>query len=210
MISGTSIKQGGAGMDLEQAKERDHKILITDVAIQKVPFVRGSGLSLAECEMLQREHKEILRIAKEQNDSNEVLSVFELSSRSVARILGTESEVNPFNNAVSYSMIINAKRYGLGFLHNHPGTNNFSLSDLATFVRFSNIGLMSVVTNQGGVRVIKKLDSYDYPRVSALFTAAINQYRAGETTHDGAVQKFLKECKNGGVFYEKGKSGTLH
>lgn len=210
MISGTNTKQGGAGMNVEQAKKRDHKIYITDVAIQKVPLVRVKGMSLAESEMLQREHMEILRIAKEQNDSNEVLSVFDLSSGAISRVLGTESGASPFNNAVSYSMIINAKRHGLGFLHNHPGTNNFSLSDLATFVRFANIGLMSVVTNQGGVRVIKKLDSYNYRIISAVFTDVVNQYRAGEITHDSAVQKFLKGCKNGGVFYEKGKFGTSH
>lgn len=137
-VSGTNAKQGGAGMNVEQAKKRDHKIYITDVAIQKVPLVRVKGMLLVESEMLQREHMEILRIAKEQNDINEVLSVLDLSSGVVARILGTESGASPFNNAVSYSMIINAKRHGLGVLHNHPSNNNFSLADLYTFMREVN------------------------------------------------------------------------
>ena len=205
MTSGTNTKQGGAGMNVEQAKKRDHKIYITDVAIQKVPLVRVKGMSLAESEMLQREHMEILRIAKEQNDSNEVLSVFDLSSRAVVRILGTESGASPFNNAVSYSMIINAKRHGLGFLHNHPSNNNFSLADLYTFIQAGEIGLMSVITNQSEVHILRKSDSFDYSKIVKLATDAYDEYDAKVISHDEAVKRFLKGCKSGGVIYERSK-----
>ena len=50
-------------MHLEQAKKRNHKIMINEIAISKVPLVKIKGLSLVECEMLQQEHKEILKIA---------------------------------------------------------------------------------------------------------------------------------------------------
>lgn len=192
-------------MNVEQAKKRDHKIYITDVAIQRVPLVRVKGMSLAESEMLQREHREILRIAKEQNDSNEVLSVFDLSSGSVARILGTESGASPFNNAVSYSMIINAKRHGLGFLHNHPGTNNLSLADIYTFIQAGEIGLMSVITNQSEVHILRKSDIFDYSKIVKLATDAYDEYEAKVISHDEAVKRFLKGCKSGGVIYARSK-----
>ena len=205
MKSGTNTKQGGAGMDVGQAKKRDHKIFITDVAIQKVPLVRVKGMSLAECEMLQREHREILKVAKEQNDSNEVLSVFDLSSGAVARILGTESGASPLDNVASYSMIVNAKKYGLGFLHNHPGTNNFSLADISTFVQASEIGLMSVVTNQSEVHILRKADIFDYAKIVKLAISAYDEYVAKSISHDEAVKRFLKGCKSGGVIYARSK-----
>lgn len=85
--TGDTDKLGVSNMHLEQAKKRNHKIMINEIAISKVPLVKIKGLSLAECEMLQQEHKEILKIAMEQNDSNEVLSLLTLGNGSSVRIL---------------------------------------------------------------------------------------------------------------------------
>ena len=57
---------------MEQAKKRDHKIMITDIAIHKVSLVDVYGFSSAQNKSLQRLHKELLQDAKAYNDSNEV------------------------------------------------------------------------------------------------------------------------------------------
>lgn len=58
--------------ELEMAKKRDHKIMITDEAIQKVPLVKYKEIPESEYLMLQELAREVLTISKNDNDSNEV------------------------------------------------------------------------------------------------------------------------------------------
>lgn len=192
-------------MHLEQAKKRNHKIMINEIAISKVPLAKIKGLSLAECEMLQQEHKEILKIAMEQNDSNEVLSLLTLGNGSSVRILGTETGVNPFSSPEGCSALSLAGRYTLAFLHNHPSTNNFSLADIATFVQAREIGLMSVVTNQAEVYMLLKSYDFNYRKVFELGLKVYDAYSAGEFSHEEAVKAFLRNCIQWGVNYERSK-----
>ncbi|MCI9370563.1 MAG: hypothetical protein HFH65_09645 [Lachnospiraceae bacterium] len=66
--------------DLEMAKKRDHKIIITDEAIAKVPYIRYQEIPEKEYSILQGFAKEILIISKEQNNSNEVALTYSLES----------------------------------------------------------------------------------------------------------------------------------
>ncbi len=198
-------KLGGNNMHLEQAKKRDHKIMINEIAISKVPLVKIKGLSLAECEMLQQEHKEILKIAMEQNNSNEILSVVQMSLGNSIKVFGNESGVNPLNSPAVYSLFVNSERHSLAFLHNHPSTNNFSLADIATFLQTKELGLMSVVTNQGEVHVLRKSDSFNFRYAINLAKQAYKNYVSTELTHNDAVKQFLQNCRKGGVIYEHSK-----
>ena len=62
-------------LDLEQAKKRDHKIYITDTAINKVDLVKPKDFSAAQASFMMKKHKELLGVAKSQNNSNEVLFI---------------------------------------------------------------------------------------------------------------------------------------
>ena len=64
--------------DLEMAKKRDHKILITDKAIKKVPLVQYKEIPESEYLMLQELAKEVLTVSKNDNDSNEVALTYSL------------------------------------------------------------------------------------------------------------------------------------
>ena len=66
--------------DLEMEKKRDHKIIITDEAIAKVPYIRYQEIPEKEYSILQGFAKEILIISKEQNNSNEVALTYSLES----------------------------------------------------------------------------------------------------------------------------------
>ena len=57
---------------MEQAKKRDHKSMITDIAVSKVSLVEIPGFSPAQNESLRTLHKELLRDAQLHNNSNEV------------------------------------------------------------------------------------------------------------------------------------------
>ena len=60
---------------MEQAKKRDHKIFITDTAIEKVSLVKPSDFSYSQASLMKSKHKELLNVAKKQNNSNEVLFI---------------------------------------------------------------------------------------------------------------------------------------
>lgn len=58
--------------DLEMAKKRDHKIMITDEAINKVPRVRYKEIPETEYDNLRELARQVQQISKDENDSNEV------------------------------------------------------------------------------------------------------------------------------------------
>lgn len=187
---------------LEQAKKRDHKIVITDVAIEKVPYIEVTGLSNDVCKAIQDEHKEILRIAKAKNDSNEVLTIMTADGLEKIRIFGDEFEVNPSNEPKAIVIFNQAKRREIMYLHNHPSTNSFSLADIDTFISEGKIGLLSVVTNQGEAYILYKTIQYDYASVRRLL---IDLYNNCNGDADIMLNKFLKKCEKVGIIYAKSK-----
>ena len=66
--------------DLEMAKKRDHKIMITDEAINKVPRVQYKEIAETEYDNLQELARQVLQISKDENDSNEVAVTYSLES----------------------------------------------------------------------------------------------------------------------------------
>lgn len=190
---------------MEQSKKRDHKIFITEMAISKVAYLDIPEISIDLSKIIQQEHKKILEIAKNENNSNEVLSIISLKTLQKVRINGDEFSVNPSNSIEARTMFLKADRKEIMYLHNHPSTNKFSLPDIMTFILEGKIGLLSVVTNQGEVYILYKSLKYDYNKTKKLFSKVYLNYIDKKLTHNEAVDKFLKECKKGGIFYARSK-----
>ena len=51
--------------DLEQAKRRDRKVYITDIAIEKVPYIEYHGYDEDKCKIMQELAKNVLLLSKE-------------------------------------------------------------------------------------------------------------------------------------------------
>ena len=190
---------------MEQAKTRDHKIYITDIAISKISRVDLSDFSEEQCINMQEKHKTLLRTAQMQNDSNEVLFIDDLEFKSEVTVLGDEFKVSPAKNPFAASVIINADRQSLIYMHNHPSTNIFSIGDIDTFVCEATIKIMSVVTNQGDVHILNKLLNYSYDNTRFLLNDIYNSFPDGEFDNRKFVNTFLKRCKEGGIEYAKSK-----
>lgn len=203
--SGKMGLKGGVSMGaVEQAKKRDHKIMITDIAIDKVPYVKIPGLSDDACKAIQEEHKEILRIAKEKNNSNEILSLMSknLNEKSV-RVLGGEFGVDPSTDPKAVSLFNCSGRQEIMYLHNHPSTNRFSMTDIMTFIAYGEIGTISVVTNQGEVHVLNKTSKYDFEKSGKILKKIYEDYQSNKISHNLAVKEFLKVCDKGGIVYAR-------
>lgn len=197
------IKAEGVS-ELEQAKKRDHKIFITDTAVDKVGRVELSDLSTSQVNDMQNKHKELLTISRTKNNCDEVLFIDDLSLKSEVQILGSEFSVSPGKNPFAVSVIMNAQRQSLIYMHNHPSTNNFSIADIDTFICESAIKIMTVVTNQGEVYALNKTSKYDYNKTRQLMRAVFESFD-GEFENQEFVKKFLKRCSEGGIEYAKSK-----
>lgn len=190
---------------VSQAKKRDHKVFITDVAIDKVPCVKTREMSEAEALSIQGEHKALLKVAQRQNGSDEVLTVMSLLSGRRVRTLGTEKYVNPSSNPEAVGLMRTSARNEIVYLHNHPSTNRFSMTDIYTFLLYAQIGVMSIVTNQGEVYILHKTRKYDYNKAREIFDTIYMAYLANKVSHNEAVARFLKEAAKGGIEYGKSR-----
>ena len=65
---------------LEMAKKRNHKIRITDEAINKIPRIKYKDIPESEYDNIWDLAKNVLKISKEENDSNEVAITYSLDS----------------------------------------------------------------------------------------------------------------------------------
>lgn len=198
--------------DLEMAKKRDHKIMITDEAINKVPYVRYKEIPETEYDNLQELARQVLKISKEENNSNEVavtysldsISLIEKGERYLGIALGTEHDVDPLSDATSYHLIRASKDCVVIVLHNHPSLSAFSLSDIQFLLKYETIKMMIVVTNLGSVSYLVKNNKYNFEKSIILLNEAIDLSNKAKNIKDlqKAAEYFLKNCYNAGINYE--------
>ena len=198
--------------DLEMAKKRDHKIMITDEAINKVPRVRYKEIPEAEYDNLQELAKQVLQISRDENDSNEVAVTYSLESveliekgeRYIGIALGAEHDVDPLSDSTSYHLIRASKDCVVLVLHNHPSLSEFSLSDIQFLLRYETVKMMVVVTNLGNVSYLVKNAKYNFEKAVILLNEAVDLNNKAKNIKDlqEAADYFLKNCYNIGINYE--------
>lgn len=197
--------------ELQMAKKRDHKIAITDEAIKKVPRIEYKNIPQEEYDSLWELAKTVLKISKEQNDSNEVAITYSMddagadgNSESIGVSLGQEHSVDPLNDPVSYHLLYSAKDCVVIVLHNHPSLSNFSLLDVQFLLTYQAVKMMVVVTNLGSISYLVKNDRYDSLKAIALLNeaGAINNEARNLKDIQKAADYFLKNCYNAGLTYE--------
>jgi hypothetical protein len=178
-------------------KNRGQKVAITDIAIQKVPLVAPNGADHQTAFFIQETHKELLRFAQKQNDSNEVACLLDLTTgEKLDFVKGDQISVDIEGDAASYHWLRHSPEKSLMLCHNHPGQSYFSDSDLVLFLEHGAIGTLSIVTNQGKVWTISKTQGYNFKTAFSEFKKCI---LASNGNHDNAIDSFLKNGYNYGV-----------
>ena len=187
---------------MEQAKTRDKKIDITDVAISKADPPIIPGFTDEQNEEFKRLHHELLRTSKEENDSNEVAFLFNPTTLTYEKELGSERSVNVFANPLAVSMMEHGGEKELYLIHNHPTTKNFSYSDIGTFLMYDNIGGMTAITNSGVVHTIYKNNKYDYDMARNIIREIRSEFPQrvlNEAEDAEVVKRFLKRGSDCGI-----------
>ena len=198
--------------ELEMAKKRDHKIMITDEAIEKVPLVRYKEIPESEYLMLRELAKEVLTVSKNDNHSNEVALTYSLDySKLIAEgkefkgvPLGDEHSVDPCMNTVAYHLITASFDCIVIVLHNHLSLSKFSLEDIKFFLGNGTVKMMVVVTNLGNISYLVKRDSYNRQKAIGIYNHAVSVHNEGSGLRDyqKAVSYFLSNCYEANIIYE--------
>lgn len=193
--------------ELEQAKRRDRKILITDIAIEKVPFIKYNGFSDEWNKIMQELAKDVLLLSKEKNDSNEVAITCDLGAEnplgSFGVSLGTEHEVDILADTLSNHIIVSKESVAVVVLHNHPSTQTFSLQDIHFFIQHPMLEVIVVVSNQGNVHYLMRDREYDYKKAFHLFRECIEGLQEDSPAMEMYLSSlsFLAKCSEAGLFY---------
>lgn len=198
--------------ELEMAKKRNHKIMITDEAIEKVPLVKYKEIPESEYLMLQELAKEVLMVSKNDNDSNEVALTYSLNYRNliaegkefIGIALGDEHSVDPCMNTVSYHLITSSFECVVIVLHNHPSLSKFSLEDVKFFLNNGTVKMMVVVTNLGSISYLVKKDMYNRKKAIEIYNYAVSLHNNGSSIYDyqKAVSCFLSNCHKANIVYK--------
>ena len=192
---------------LEQAKRRDRKVYITDIAIDKVPFIQYDGFTDEQNKIMQELAKDVLLLSKEKNDSNEVAITCDLGAEnpldSFGISLGTEHEVDILADTLSNHIIVSRKSVAVVVLHNHPSTQTLSLQDIHFFILHPMIQVIVVVSNQGTVHYLKRDIEYEYIRAFEMFRECIEGLEKESPASEMymAALTFLAKCSEVGLFY---------
>ncbi len=194
------------------AKKRDHKIIITDEAINKIPRIKYRGIPESEYDNLWDLAKNVLKISKEENDSNEVAITYSLDSvklieqgeRYIGIALGSEHDVDPLSDTTAYHLISSIEECVVIVLHNHPSLSDFSLTDVQFLLRYDNVKMMVVITNLGSISYLVKNKKYNLKKAIILFNESVDKNNEAENLKDlqNAANYFLKNSYMVGIDYD--------
>lgn len=197
---------------LEMAKKRDHKIMITDEAIEKVPFIRYKEIPEEEYPIIQMLAKKVLQLSKDENESNEVAITYSMDNTEAERgaeqcfgvDFGDDHSADPMRDSYSYHLISRSRECVVISLHNHPSLSKISLVDVRFFLEHMTIKLLTVVTNMGNIYYLVKSKNFDKGKSIDIFNEAVsaNNKAVGLRALQKASEHFLNNCHKAGIVYE--------
>lgn len=193
-ITAESVAKSGKSVII---KEKSKKPItpITDKAISRIPKVDIEGYTEEQCLEIQKQHKELLKFSKEQNENKEVAFVLknDVSKMITEPIKGTDKKID-FGSALQGK--------DLFVMHNHPRNSSYSLNDIIEFIKNDSIKTFTIVKNDGNIEVLTKLKGYD--RLSLLTELQRMGKKRIKTGSDSeyrkVIDKFLSKHQEGGLF----------
>lgn len=192
---------------LRQAKKRDKKIEITDIAIEKVPHIEYKGFTPEQNDIMQQLVKEVLILSFRENSSNEVAITCDMEAENPLEeygiSFGGEFDVDVCSDTRSYHLLNSGKNTTVVLVHNHPSTKTFSLVDLHFLLVYTRVKMLVVVSNQGTVHYIQKDKKFDRQAAVRLIKECADEYNISNSVVERyrAALTFLVRCSEVGLFY---------
>ena len=196
---------------IKMSNKKNHKIDITDVAINKVKLIKFEEIPKEEHLIISNLAKMVLEISKENNNSNEVSITYKIGTNikdidsSIGVQFGNEYEVDPLSNTISYHLIKGQNECIVVLLHNHPSLSSFSLDDIYFFLSYHTIKMMVLVSNKRDIHYMVKNSKYDIDKNILLLNKTGEEYNKAKSHKKKleAINIFLKGCKKIGIIYKR-------
>lgn len=191
--------------DLRQ-KVRNRPIKITDIAIEKVKRTHIFGFRPDENKYVQEAHKELLRISKNMNNSEEVAVVIDIINWQATVVIGKGNRVRLEDNIDAYKMTVQYPKNTVLVAHNHPSTSTFSGADFQTFCDYKSIFVMTIVGNDGSVQVMEKDVDFDGQLAKIAYGKIADEYKRQGFKNNGtmAMKYIIKHPKEFNILYKHG------
>lgn len=178
-------------------KEKSYKPItkITDSAITRVPKVNIRGYTEEQCSEIQRQHKELLRYSKNNNNNKEVAFVFDSSISKRKEFVGSDDMLDFGSSLHGKDLLV---------MHNHPRNSSYSDTDIAFLLENDNVRSLSIVKNNGSVEILTKSSSFDKEKAINEFKRSYKKYvKSGKDSEiDKAVNKFISKYTEGLLWIE--------
>ena len=161
---------------------------ITDKAIERVPKVDISGYTDEQCGYIQQQHKELLKYARDKNDSNEVAFVFRKDLNDRGEYLGTD-------DSIDLGTVLIGKGSDIFVMHNHPRNSSYSNRDIRFLLNNDNVKALSIAKNNGNIEVLSKTEKFNATAAKTALKRAIKKHVKNNTYAeiDKAIAEFLKK-----------------
>ena len=195
-----------------ESNKRNHKVIITDIAISKVPFIKYREISEDCYETLREICRMVLRMAKNDNDSNEVAITYDLESPKIEEAdglylgvsCGDEHSVDPLRGTEAFHIYSSARSCVVVISHNHPSLSKVSLEDAEFLLLHQAIKMVIAVTNRGNITYLVKSDAYDRKAAIVLLKSAIEKSNHAQSLKEKqeACDFFLNRCFTVGLVYD--------
>ncbi len=170
---------------------------ISDNAILKVPLVNTTQYGNVGAKRIQEEHRNLLKYAKDHNDSKEVSISWSFDfTRNGGYVLGDTDNTRININGLGDRIFV---------MHNHPNGAGYSNRDIIVFLKEDRIGALSIVTNDGNVEVLEKTDKYSAERAKVILKRCVKNLDDSDAKgYDKAIRKFITRYANeGGIAWRK-------
>lgn len=180
--------------------KKGNKVYINGQAIEKVKFKRIGNLNTKVNLLIQKTHKDILKYARDYNNSNEVGCVIDLTkSKRSNMVKGAKNRIVLESDTSISHMFRTYKPNTLVICHNHPGLSYFSKNDIEEFIGRNPVKTMTIVTNNGKVMYIDKNEKYNGQKAINEYKMLLKKYPS-EKQGDKLVKEFLKISLKMGIW----------
>lgn len=205
MIQYPKEKETNVLRDLEQ-KLRNRPIKITDIAISKVRRIVVPGFNNDENRFIQEQHKRLLSISKDFNNSEEVAIVIDIIHWNTEVILGKENKVKMENNKHANEMLLTCPKNTLLVMHNHPSTSTFSGEDFKMFCDNDSIYVITIVGNDGTLQLMEKNSMFNGQETKVKYGLLAKKYMDAGYINNGtmAMRHIIKHPEQFHIIYKHG------
>ena len=179
-----------------EPQKRGVKTIITQKTIDNIGQFQYHGFTKRENELMLQAQKELLAIARDKNNSNEVAMVLTSDLKGKTILLGNENSVD-FGTAKAKNIL--ARGESLYIIHNHPRGYGFSLDDIHILTDNNSVKSISLITNSGRIETLQKTANYDKIMINKIQTKVLKRCRKNNLDYETYIKLLLKEFTEGGM-----------